>query len=161
MSFMTTARKATARKATAKTPTKTTTRKAPAARAAAKAEEPAATKVTTQPITVLGRTIETNKPTPEQLAILSELGDDIIAAESSGETALLVRVVNKFYRVTSGLFAHEVDKKWLDDGRIDGTITVNKREVAEMPVEVIKVWKDELAAEGNRAQRRAVARKRS
>ena len=74
---------------------------------------------------------------------------------------MMTKLINRFYRTTAGLFAAQADRDWLNDGRIDGTISIENTEIARLPITVIDTWKDSLSSGTNRAQRRAAARKRA
>jgi hypothetical protein len=151
----TTAKKAPARKPAAKKAT-------PKSRTPVTAQAPAQVKML-KTIWVEGRDIEVKMPTAEQLMAWEATLTAISKMHASSVEYDKIRThIDRYYRIAKGLFVHDEDKEWLEEGRLDGVISIEKDSVLGMISAVIEVYKEQMpGAADNRAARRAVARKKA
>lgn len=121
-----------------------------------------ARKASAKTITVEGRDIAVKMPTAEQLmAWQSTLTAISEMQEATAEYEKIRTHVDRYYKIATGLFVDDVDKEWVQDGRLDGTISIEKDSVLGMVTAVLEVYKDEMPGEpANRVAKRAAARKK-
>lgn len=120
----------------------------------------------TKPMKLIGREVLLKCPTLEQIVALEDICDELVEAEKSDQSYPEAKVLfNKYYRMINALMPRPEDKQWLEDGRIEGYITLRNPEVAQIPLRVVEMFKAELEAMGtepaNRSDRRAAARKKA
>lgn len=132
-------------------------KKAPAKRAPrAKAEAPVAEPATepTEFVTFLGREIEVRLPTAEQLVAWNSTLTKISGMDESNATMEeAMKAIGRVVRVLDSVVVKDVDKEWLEDGRIDGIVTVENS--SQIVIDAIEKFK--LSAPTNRAARRVKA----
>lgn len=153
---MTVAKKAPGRKPPAKKATPKPRTPAGEAKAAPPVEVP-------KVITVEGREIEVKMPTAEQLMAWEATLTAISKMQATATEYEKIRThIDRYYRIATGLFVNEDDKEWIQEGRLDGVISIEKESVLGMVSAVIEAYKDEMpGAPANRAQKRAAARKKA
>lgn len=156
MTLMTVAKKATPKKPVKKA---AAPRAVKAAGAVALAAPPAAPP---KEIIVEGHEIAVKMPTAEQLMAWQATLEAIAALQvTAGEFEKVRTQIDRFYRIAAGLFVHDADREWLEEARLDGLVSLEKESVLGMVTAVVEAYKDELANAGNRADRRAAARKKA
>jgi len=108
-------------------------------------------------VTVKDRVIEVRKPTEEQLfawdRILRKLEQMAKAVETANQAR---RLMDKCDVIINAVIVNEDDKDWLEDGQLDGTITLE--DAGKIVLEALKAYESEIKGEpANRAARRAKA----
>lgn len=149
---MTTAKKAT-KTVKASVGARTST---PAKEAAATRAEEAAATPTEEPktITFLGRTMAVKLPTPDQIVAWESLLRRLKALDpetATGEQAL--KLLSRSNRIVDSLIVDDDDKEWLEDGRIDGTVTTENSQ--QIVLDALKAYEMDAPEPANRAARRA------
>lgn len=124
---------------------------------------PAAPAAPPKTLKVLGRDILVKMPTAEQLMALEETISAVVASQKRAEEYETTKaIINRYYRITTGLFVDDADKQWVADGREDGTITLFEPDVLNIATNVIKLFEGDFpGAPQNRADKRAAARKKA
>jgi hypothetical protein len=106
-------------------------------------------------VTFKGREIEVKKPTPEQLYAWERLLKKLEVLAKEAATVDQARtLLDRCYKIINSVVAKEDDRLFLEDGALDGTVTIE--ESASIVLDALKVYEDELTPEpANRAARRA------
>lgn len=108
-------------------------------------------------VTFKDREIQVRKPTPEQLYAWERLLRKLEAMAKEAATVERARILlNRCQKIIDSVVATEEDREWLEDGALDGTISI--QESATIVLEALAVYEEELkGAPANRAARRAKA----
>jgi len=142
---MTAAKKATTTKTTPRAAAPKDAKEAPAA--------PAPKMVTFQ-----GREIEVKLPTGEQIAAWYVLAEKLKAMDTTTTTMeQVVTLVGRANKIISAVVVKEEDRDWLEDGRLDGTVTIEDSTV--IVIDTLKRFSDSVPGTEvpNRAARRRKA----
>lgn len=122
-------------------------------RDAEEAPAPVALKV----VTFQGRDIQVKRPTEEQIFAWERLLTKMESMAKEAATVDTARILlNRCNKIIDSVIAEEVDREWMEDGRLDGTIEL--KEAAKIVIDALKAYEEEMgAAPVNRAARRAKA----
>lgn len=108
-----------------------------------------------QEITFKGRKLWVKMPTPEQLLVwkrtLKQLQNSDVTAGWNGEQAM--RALERTRLIIDSVLVHVVDKEWLDDEMLAGTIGL--MDSATIINDTVEAFVTAAEAEGNRETRRA------
>lgn len=102
-----------------------------------------------------GRTIVVKCPTEEQIFAWERLLTKMESMAKEAATVDTARILlNRCNKIIESVIAEDDDREWLEDGRLDGTITL--QESAQIVVDALKAFEKEVSKEPpNRAARRA------
>jgi hypothetical protein len=156
---MTTPKKAAAKAPAKKSPAKkkpTTGRPAPKP---TNAEEAPAVVEELKTVTFQGREIKVKLPTPEQLLAWERLLAKLEKVSKEAATVdSLKTILNRVTRIIDSVVVSEDDREWLEDGRMDGTVTIEN--ASTIVLDALKAYEEDgqtPAGPMNRAARRAKA----
>lgn len=131
----------------------TTAKKATkAVKAAVKEAEPATAEHKT--ITFLGRKMAVKLPTPDQIVAWESLLRRLKALDpetATGEQAL--KLLSRSNKIVDSMIVSDDDKEWLEDGRIEGTVTTENSQ--QIVLDALKAYEMDAPEPDNRAARRA------
>lgn len=89
-------------------------------------------------VTLKGRVIEVSRPTDEQLFAWDQVLRRMEAMGKNIENTDQARkLINKCMNIINAVIANEDDRDWLEDGRLDGSITL--KDAGELVLEALKV----------------------
>lgn len=112
-------------------------------------------------VVVEGRKIAVKKPTVDQIILWNEIVNEMTKLKGKVDQIEEITLrVNQFHRITTGLFVNAEDKTWWDDGRFNGIISLEDESVLSLVNGAAEAYGDEIEAAANRAERRAVERKK-
>lgn len=137
-----------------KTAAKAAIKAAPRKRAvpATKVEAPEAEAPKT--IEFLGRTLQVKPPTAEQLLAWERLLVKLEKVAQSDATAETVRALfGRITRIIDSVVVDEEDREWLEDGRMDGTVTIENS--SQIVLDALEAYGADVAQPANRAARRS------
>ncbi len=121
---------------------------------------PAAEAVTAMPeleIEFQGRMVWVKMPSPEQLLVWKRTLKQLQGADVQGWNGeQVMKALERTRLIIDSLLVHEVDKEWLDDEMLAGTITL--MDTAGIINGTVKAFADAAEAGGNRETRRAAAK---
>lgn len=125
-------------------------------------ETPAAEAATELPpeleIPFAGRTLWVKMPTPEQLLVWKRTLRQLQAADVSGWNGeQVMKALERTRLIIDSLLVHEVDKEWLDDEMLAGTIGL--MDTAGIINGTVDAFATAAEEGGNRETRRAAAKK--
>jgi hypothetical protein len=107
-----------------------------------------------QEITFAGRTLWVRMPSPEQLLVWKRTLRQLQGADVSGWNAdQVMRALERTRSIIDSVLAHEVDRDWLDDEMLAGTVGL--METAKIITLTVEAFAAAAEAEGNRETRRA------
>lgn len=149
----------TPKKAPAKPPAKkkpTSGRPAPKPSNAQEAPAPAEEFKT---VSFQGRDVKVKLPTPEQLLAWERLLGKLEKVSKEAATVdSLKTILNRVTRIIDSVVVEEADREWLEDGRMDGTVTIEN--ASQIVLDALKAYEEAgetPAGPMNRAARRAKA----
>jgi hypothetical protein len=101
-----------------------------------------------------GRKIWAKMPSPEQLLVWKRTLKQLQGADVSGWNGeQVMKALERTRLIIDSVLAHEVDKEWLDDEMLAGTIGL--METGALINLTVEAFADAAEAEGNRETRRA------
>lgn len=110
-------------------------------------------------VTLKGRVIEVKRPTDEQLFAWDQVLRRMEAMGKNIENTDQARkLINKCMNIVNAVIANEDDRDWLEDGRLDGSITL--QDAGELVLDALKVYEFDTkpaAPKRGRPARRAKA----
>lgn len=107
-----------------------------------------------QEITFAGRTLWVRMPSPEQLLVWKRTLKKLQGADVEGWNAeQVMSALERTRAIIDSVLAHEVDKDWLDDEMLAGTIGL--KDTAQIIQMTVEAFASAAEAEGNRETRRA------
>ena len=104
-----------------------------------------------------GRALKVKCPTEEQIFAWERLLTKMESMAKEAATVDTARILlNRCNKIIDSVIAEEDDREWLEDGRLDGTITL--QESAKIVIDALAAYEKEMGKEPpNRAARRAKA----
>lgn len=111
-----------------------------------------------QEIEFAGRTLWVKMPSPEQLLVWKRTLRKLQGADVEGWNGeQVMSALERTRAIIDSVLAHEVDKDWLDDEMLAGTIGL--KDTAQLIQMTVEAFASAAEAEGNRETRRAAAKK--
>lgn len=111
-----------------------------------------------QEIEFKGRKLWVKMPSPEQLLVWKRTLKQLQGADVSGWNGeQVMRALERTRLIIDSVLAHDVDKEWLDDEMLAGTIGL--MDTAAIINGTVEAFAAAAEAEGNRETRRAAAKK--
>lgn len=107
-----------------------------------------------QEIEFAGRTLWVKMPSPEQLLVWKRTLRKLQGADVEGWNGeQVMSALERTRAIIDSVLAHEVDKDWLDDEMLAGTIGL--KDTAQLIQMTVEAFASAAEAEGNRETRRA------
>lgn len=100
-------------------------------------------KVTPRTVTLKGRVIEVKRPTDEQLFAWDHVLRRMEAMGEHIENADQARkLISKCMSIINAVIVNEDDRDWLEDGRLDGSITLS--DAGALVLDALKVYEFDI-----------------
>lgn len=109
------------------------------------------------PITFQGREIYVRMPTPDQLVVWQRTVRMLQREDLDWTADTVMTALDRSRRIIGSLFVSEKDNDWLDDEMLDGRVGL--KDTAQIIQLTVEAFADAAKQGGNRATRRAPAKK--